>query len=150
LHHWKKLKGDRRFPARDDINPRDMAAFLRHIVMIRVLDNGADYEYRIVGDAHVQAQGINFAGHKLSGIEAITPDYDTYTRATYGYVCTTGEPFAMRGWVGRDVPQSAFSYYETLFLPLGRDNTVDHLLVVTNYSPRAGQEFKPAAVLPRY
>jgi hypothetical protein len=55
----------------------------------------------------------------------------------------------MRGWVGRDRPQSAYSYYETAFLPLGQNNIVDHLLVVTNYRPRAGQEFEPAVRLPK-
>jgi len=126
-----------------------MAKFLRNVVMIRVVDGGKDYEYRIVGDAHVQAQSINFAGHMLSAIEAINPDYGTNTRTTYDYVRATADPFAMRGWVGRDTPESAYSYYETVFLPLGHNDTVDHLLVVTNYKPRPGQEFKPVVRLPK-
>lgn len=149
VRHWGELKGKRRFPARDDISPRDMAPFLRNIVMIRIIDGGKDYEYRIVGDAHVQAQGINFAGHTLSAIEAINSDYGTNTRTAYDYVRATAEPIAMRGWVGRDRPQSAYSYYETAFLPLGQNDIVDHLLVVTNYRPRAGQEFEPAVRLPK-
>jgi hypothetical protein len=139
VRHWNALRGARRFPTRDEIMPRDIASLLRHIVLIRVLDDGADFEYRIVGDAHVQAQGVNFVGRRLTEFEA-EPGYDPNTRATYEFVRSTGETLAVRGWVGRDVPASPFCYYETVFLPLGDNNAVDHLLVVTSYAPRQGGE----------
>jgi len=144
VRHWYALRGPRRYPTRDEILPRDIAGVLRHIVLIRVLDAGADFEYRIVGDAHVQAHETNFVGMRLKEIENTHPGFDPNTRATYEFVRFTGEPLAVRGWVGRDVPESKFCYYETIFLPLGAEDGVDHLLVVTSYVPRAG-----AANLPR-
>ncbi|MBS0274101.1 MAG: PAS domain-containing protein [Proteobacteria bacterium] len=138
VRHWDILRGSRRYPTRDEIFPRDIAGVLRHIVLIRVLDAGDDFEYRIVGDAHVQAHESNFAGMRLKEIEKARPGFDPNTRATYEFVRFTGEPLAVRGWVGRDVPESKFCYYETAFLPLGTETGVDHLLVVTSYVPYAG------------
>ena len=140
IRHWDALRGDRCYPARDEVLPRDISSVLRHIVLIRVLDGGADFEYRIVGDAHVQAHEANFLGMRLKEIEDANPGFDPNTRATYEYVRFTGEPLAVRGWVGRDVPESKFCYYETVFLPLGTEDGVEHLLVATSYVPRAGAE----------
>jgi hypothetical protein len=138
VRHWDGLRRSRRYPTRDEILPRDIAGVLRHIVLIRVLDGGDDFEYRIVGDAHVQAHETNFVGMRLKEIEKAHPGFDPNTRATYEFVRFTGEPLAVRGWVGRDAPESKFCYYETVFLPLGTEAGVDHLLVATSYMPRAG------------
>jgi hypothetical protein len=134
VQYWNILCGKRRFPTRDELEPAQMAKFLRNIVLVRVIDNGADYEYRVVGDAHVQAQGYNFRHKRLKEIEATRVDFTT--RATYEHVRTTALPFAVRGWVGRYVPHSRFAYHETVFLPLGAAGVVDHLLIVSTYVPR--------------
>lgn len=92
VRHWDALRGMRRYPTRDELLPRDIAGILRHIVLIRILDSGADFEYRIVGDAHVQAHGSNFIGMRLKQIEEDNPGFDPNTRATYEFVRFTGEP----------------------------------------------------------
>lgn len=135
--YWSSLRRGRRFPAREDVSPRGMADFLRNVVLIKVIGGGDDYEYRIAGDAHVEAQGAPFKGIRLRQVEAVSPAYGRLTRATYEHVRTTAEPYALRGWVGKDFPKSRFVYYESIFLPLGpSDSVVDHLLVVGVYSPR--------------
>jgi hypothetical protein len=139
--YWRGLRGARRFPARDEISPRAMIAFLRNIALVRVIDGGADYEYRIAGDAHIAAFGAAFQGVRLSKIEAAAPDYGRVTRATYEHVRNTAEPLCIRGWVGQDAPDSRFTYHESAFLPLGpREEYVDHLLIVSAYIPRARTE----------
>jgi hypothetical protein len=136
--HWLRLKGDRRFPSRDDLVPRDMAGFLRNVALVRIVDEGRDYEYRIAGDAHVEAHGASFQGTCLSDLEARAPRYGRLTRATYEHVRVTAEPYCLRGWVGRDVPDSRFVYYESAFLTLGtNEDAVDHLLIVSAYVQRA-------------
>jgi hypothetical protein len=134
VQYWNALKGDRVFPSRNELVPAKMSKFLRNIVLVRVIDDGTDYEYRVVGDAHVQAQGYNFRHMRLKEIEAKRIDFTT--RATYAHVRTTGLPFAVRGWVGRHVPQSRYAYHESAFLPLGENGVVDHLLIVSTYVPR--------------
>lgn len=136
MRYWQDLRGAGRFPAREAITPRDMAPFLRNIVLIRIIDGGQDYEYRIVGDACVQAFGSNFRGARLSEVEAVNPTYGLATRAAYEHVRTTGSPFALRGWVSPSTP-SLFSYHETALLPLGKHDVVDHILAASSYTPRA-------------
>jgi hypothetical protein len=132
--YWNALRGSRPLPTRAELDPAKMAKFLRNIVLVRVLDGGADYEYRVVGDAHVQAQGYNFRHKRLKELEATRVDFST--RATYEHLRTTALPFAVRGWIGRHVPKSRFAYHESAFLPLGADRVVDHLLIVSTYVPR--------------
>lgn len=135
--YWRQLCCGRRYPSRDELVPRDMAEFLRNIALVRVIDHGVDYEYRIAGDAHVMAFGSAFQGVRVSQIEAVAPDYGRVTRATYEHVRNIAEPYCVRGWVGEDMPDSRFSYHESVFLPLGpREEFVDHLMVVSTYVPR--------------
>jgi len=136
VRYWGDLRAERCFPARGDLKPREMAPFLRNLVVIRIVDDGKDYEYRIVGDAFVQALGTNFRGLRLTEVEVADPAYGLATRAAYEHVRTTKQPFALRGWVSTSVP-SLFSYHETVFLPLGDEGEIDHILVASSFTPRA-------------
>ncbi|HEY5338946.1 MAG TPA: PAS domain-containing protein [Rhizomicrobium sp.] len=135
LRYWKEQRGARLLPERAEISPRAMAPFLRNIVLIGVINGGADYEYRIAEDAYVQAFGLNFKGMRLSQIAVRDPLYGAATRATYEHVRVNAEPFAVRGWVAA-MTQSAFSYHETVFMPLGAEDRVDHILVASTFMPR--------------
>ena len=137
-HYWRMLKGGRKLPARADLAPREMRAILKNIVLVCSIDGGKDYEYRITGDAQVQAFGFNFRDMRISHITAASPDFGRMMHGLYEQVRRTAEPFAVRGWVGREVADARFVYYESVFLPLGDDGeSVDHILIVSNYVPRA-------------
>src|SRR5271155_4791031 len=131
---WNEHKGEGRFPSREAMTPRAMAPFLRNIVLVRVLENGKDYEFRIVGDAIVQVQGESFQGMTLTQIDAKLPGYGATLRPIYGKLVAEGEPRAYRGHVPNAPLKRAFSH-ESLLLPLGADgNSVDHILVVGAYT----------------
>ncbi len=76
-----------------------MQAFLRNIVLLKVIGDGADYEYRVAGDAHIAAIGALFQGLLLSHIEAVAPEYGRMSRMTYAGICTSAEPYCVRGWM---------------------------------------------------
>lgn len=138
VNYWRALRGDRFLPARSRLSPRDMSAILRHIVILKVIDGGKDYEYRLVGDAQVQAYGFNFQNLRISQIKAIAPEFGQLMHGIYEHVRTTCEPFSVRGWIGKEVPDSRFVYHESVFLPLGEDGeTVDHLVIVSAYVPKS-------------
>jgi hypothetical protein len=130
---WNELKGAARFPSRDTMTPRAMTPFLRNIVLVRVLENGKEYEFRIVGDAIVQVQGGAFQGHTLTEIDAKLPGYGASLRPLYDQIVAAGEPQAYRGHVPDGPVKRAFAH-ETLLLPLGTDAAVDHILVVGAYT----------------
>ena len=136
--YWRMLKAGRKLPARSDIAPREIRAILKNIVLLKVIDGGKDYEYRITGDAQVQAYGFSFRDMRISHITAAAPDLGRMMHDLYERVRVTAEPFAVRGWVGREVKDARFVYYESVFLPLGEDGeTVDHIVVVSVYVPKA-------------
>jgi hypothetical protein len=137
-NYWCALRAGGRLPARSQLSPRDMAGLLKHLVLVKVIDGGRDFEYRITGDAQVQAYGFHFQNMRVSHIEAAAPEFGRMMRGLYETVRASAAPFAVRGWVGRDVPDARFVYYESVFLPLAEDGvTVDHIVVVSLYVPRA-------------
>jgi hypothetical protein len=131
---WNGLKVARRFPARTEITPRNMVEFLRNTVLVRVLDGGKDFQFRIVGDAIVEVQGESFQGMTTAEIDARIPGYGVMLKSIYRQVCKTGEPMAFRGWFVQPKTKIAF-FHESLILPLGPDDaTVDHILIVGVYA----------------
>lgn len=134
---WQNLSGERPFPSRRDINPRLLKSLLRNTALIRVINGGEDYEYRIVGDAYVMAHGVSFQGRTWSDIEGLTPGYHTFVKPIYDRVVQNGEPCATRGWVERGGGSTGHVYCENVFLPLG-DDAVDHILVFAVYIRRDG------------
>jgi hypothetical protein len=134
--YWKRLRGARKYPSRGDVSPRDLVGLLRNTVLIRVLDGGGDYEYRIVGDAHVTAHGFSAQGQTLSQLNDLAPGYGMVLKGLYDYPVRTGLPLALRGWISKGEDESEFVYSESVFLPLGADDeTVDHVLNFSVYVP---------------
>jgi hypothetical protein len=129
--YWLSRRNGRRFPARADLHPRDMTGILRDLILVRIIDGGADYEFRIVGDAQAQAYSIPLQGRRISEISVTAPWFTQIATITYDYVRRSGEPLTLRGRIGREFPEAKFVYHESVFLPLGAsDDAVDHLLIV--------------------
>ncbi len=138
VNYWRQLRGTRHLPDRARLSPRDMTGILKNIVILRVLDAGKDYEYRLVGDNQVQAYGFNFQNLKIGQIIAVAPEFGKMMYGIYEHVRATRDPFVVRGWIGKEVPDSRFVYHESAFLPMGADGeTVDHILVVSVYVPKS-------------
>ncbi len=137
IAYWRSLCGEGGFPSRSAITPRGLAGLLRNTTLLRVIDGGKDYEYRIVGDAYVMAHGVSFQGRRWSEIDKLSPGYHAMIKSTYDRVVRKAEPVAMRGWIERGGQRSEPIYSEYAFLPLGTDGkTVDHILVFAVYVPR--------------
>jgi hypothetical protein len=134
LELWRSQRGTRRFPGRADMSPRLLSGLLRNTVLVRVVDAGEEFEFRIVGDAIVAAQGASFQGLTTAQIEAKLPGYGRMLKYVYRGVYESGEPSAYRGWFERGPDGRAF-FHESLVLPLGADGqTVDHLLILGVYA----------------
>ena len=131
VDYWLSLCGQRRFPARDNLALRGMATFLPYSIIVGVVDSGADYEYRYVGEAQRQAFGTYFKGMRVTQIEAVLPELGAILRSAYEQVRSTGAPFLVRGRVDHEPARSQCHFHETAFLPLGAsDAAVDHVLIV--------------------
>ena len=131
---WQRQRDTRRFPGRSEMSPRQLSSLLRNTVLVRVLGNAEDFEFRIVGDAIVTVQGASFQSMTTTQIDAVLPGYGRMLRRSYLAVCESGEPSAYRGWFDRGPDGRAF-FHESVVLPLGTDGqTVDHLLILGVYA----------------
>jgi len=129
---WERQRAARRLPGRDDMSPRVLAGLLRNTVLVRV--QGDDFQFRIVGDAIVAAQGASFQGKTTAEIDATLPGYGRMLHRIYRDVRDAATPQAYRGWFERGADGRAF-FHETVVLPLGSDGeNVDHLLVLAVYA----------------
>lgn len=136
---WRKMKGERRYPARNDISVRTLKPLLRNICLLKVIDCGQDYDYRIVGDAYVLAHGISLQGKLWSEARTIAPGYTAYIKPIYDEIVREAQPIATRGWIERLAGSKGHVYSEYLFLPLG-EGGVDHILIFAAYIRRDGLE----------
>ncbi len=133
LDLWTAKKGSRRFPAREDIIPRDMKSFLRNITLIRITNDGTDFEYRVMGDAVVQAWGQSFVGMDSVKMNAIRKGMGEVIRRICASVAARGEPLVVRGELSRSELEHVGQ--ESLFLPLGPDDaTVDYILGASDFT----------------
>jgi hypothetical protein len=137
VHAWNKWRGFHAFPTRESLDPRDLGRFAANASIVRALDNGADYEFRVIGDAHVRAYGTNFTGMRMRDVIAAAPKFGRLLKASYDLVRTTGRAYAFRGIVGYDAPEARFSWFETCYLPFGPGRgDVDHILNAASYTTR--------------
>jgi len=138
---WNEKRGTRRFPAKHEITPRDIKHYLKDATLLRVLDDGQDFEYRIVGDSHVQAFGRNFQGRRTSTF----PGLERLSELAHRPVAAEGSPRLLQYFLAfKDYP---LYRRETLFLPLG-EGVVDHILAAgTLLPPGSGDDrFQSAAL----
>lgn len=134
---WQELRGPRRFPARAQISPRVLGTLLRNTILIKVLDGGAEFQVRIMGDAILAVQNDPIQGLTTAEIDKLLPGYGTQIRGLYTKVCADKAPLALRGSFTRAADQRVF-HREHLLVPLGdTDDAVDYLISFVIYSQPA-------------
>jgi len=136
IAYWQGLCRGRSFPSRADIQPREIRGLLRNICLIRVHDGGGDYEFRVIGDAHVIAYGFSMQGQRLSEMDSHAPGHGPVLKRLYDRVVRKGEPYALRGWIEPVGTGKKYIYSESVFAPLGDGDTVDHIFNVSVYVPK--------------
>jgi len=132
--YWQAKRGERFAPPRSAIEPLELKRHLAHIFMLDVLDDGADYRYRLIGTDVSTARGSSVTGRKISELYADPPQALAQAKAIFGKVVAARQPVFARGpvfWVpGRD-----FLHFEGAYLPLSSDgHAVDIILCEVLYS----------------
>lgn len=133
--YWKNLCYGRSYPSRVDVAPSGMRRLLSNTVIVRILDGGADYEYRIAGEAHVVSHGTPLQGRRMSHLDALDADYRPFLKSLYDQVVRTHTPYGVRAAISVSDDHPSLYNSESAFLPLGPSETeVDHILVFTVYN----------------
>jgi hypothetical protein len=131
LSYWRSLKAGKPWPARASMMSCLSPQMRAQSVLVEVLDRGGDYECRFVGEEIGKGFGIDLTGGRLSSLVDFLPKFGLSLRMVYEMVRASGEPLGYRGWVGNDLPGAGFVYHESVILPLGEEDVVDHLLAIT-------------------
>lgn len=137
LDHWRMLRGQRAFPARRDLQFRALAGVLPYMSLLRVIDGGADFEHRFMGDVQVRAFRVKMQNRKFSEIARDAPELIAASRPQFERVVSSRAPLGMRSRSGHEARDVVFTEVEGIFLPFGdADEAVDHVAVVSAYASR--------------
>ena len=132
---WSQQKIGKLFPSRATMTPKRMAPFLTNVVLIGVIDQGADYEFRVVGDAIRVAFALNLSGMRIADLNKLETGFGDVIQRVCRFVFRTGVPLAVQGTLMRaefDADQQ-----QGIFLPLGVGADVDHILYVAGYTRKS-------------
>ena len=157
LGYWQSKWRSARLPSRGDLDPTEIPRLLPYIELSEVLDEGADFRFRLVGSHLVDTDQINPTGRRLSEFFK-TASYRSYQLSLYRWVFAQRRPL----YSGARVPlpsRSVEVLTERLYLPLASDGvTVDVILnfqvcrgvqdsgldLETAFDPHKGQRFTAA------
>lgn len=128
---WNEKRGDRPFPSRDSIAARDIKEYLSLAAILRVVEGGRDFEYRLAGETLNHAFGSVLHGKMASevGGTAAFRDLNEFIDVVFRPVVATGKPLLIEFQFQR--PSGAPLTRHALHLPLG-DAIVEHILVATS------------------
>jgi hypothetical protein len=139
IAYWQKLRGERPYPAREDIRVRDIPGLLKYVVVARALDHGEDFLLSIVGDEVCRCYRAPIIHRRMSEIAADLPNTTQRWLPIYRRVVTTGVPLAVVVTVGLEMPEINFTHAETICLPLGpTGQPVDAIITFAEHSARSG------------
>lgn len=123
--YWDHVRGDRRMPARADIDPIHIPGLLAHLMLVETAPTLEAFRYRLFGTALAEGFGHDRTGRRFAELPRIAnfdEVYDGYWR-TY----TTATPQYFHG--GIVSPGRQYLCYSRLTLPLSRNGSdVDLIL----------------------
>ncbi len=125
--YWNRKRGDRRFPARRDIDPLDFVYILGWVTLVDVTYDPLRFRFRLYGSELAHRLGLDATGMTLD--EHPQRDFANFLQQEWQRVVENGEPSYSR--YERAVGDQKREF-ESLRLPLSSDGvTVDMLLAAT-------------------
>ena len=124
--YWVEKRGERKMPARVDIDPLDILYIVGNVILVDVID-GDPLRF------HIRLHGTNLAervGYELTGKmldELPVDDFRALAQQSFSWVTSKAQPLHSR----RDrIIDGRFARYETVIMPLSDDGErVNRLLI---------------------
>lgn len=127
--YWLSRKGNRRFPARGDVDPLEFSYVLGHVLLLDVLNDPLRFRVRVHGTEMVRRAGYDLTGKFLDDLPIA--DYRDYVIDRCKYVVALGEPQLIHH---NRILDGKLRQYEALWLPLSEDGrSVSMLLCALIY-----------------
>ncbi len=129
--YWDAKRGSRAMPSRADMDPIDIPRLLPYVFLVDVLDEGADFRYRLVGGGIHTHVGSDLTGRRLSEVvENCSQEdlLDFYREVLHGRA-------PCRRRLAYTTPTARLTrYYDALVAPLSPDGEgVDMLFGIAVY-----------------
>jgi hypothetical protein len=118
LTYWTQLRKGKSLPRASDIDPLEMQPALGYILLLDVLEDGLDFQFRLFGTIIAAVSGFDMTGRLMSGHPASPYVVDFY-RATHRAVLQRREPLAT---VHSPPVGVSTTVWHRLILPLGDAN----------------------------
>ncbi len=125
---WTAKRAGRVLPARSDFDHRELLPWFGNLILLDVLDGGADYRYRLFGVTLAQEAGFDMTGKLLSEypIKANLPHF----YAVFATVIRERTPALSE----HDPGVKHIRRRRRLVLPLGRDGATVDMIMTANYA----------------
>ena len=123
---WLARRGDRPAMPRDDLDPTQIPALLKNLVLADVTDGGRTIRYRLVGTEVVAAHGLDYTGMTVE--ELTRGSTLTFTHQLYRVVVGQSVPVYSEGrfrWEDRD-----YHLTRRLHLPLTRSGEIVDMVLL--------------------
>jgi hypothetical protein len=132
--YWRKLRGDRRFPAKLDVDIADIPQLAANLMLLKVTYDPLDFEYRIIGDDIVSRLG-NVKGRRVREAALLNVDASAYRN--YCAVVEAGKPQFMEGWAAIPFRADEPFLLSRVHCPLAADGeTIDYIVSCVAFSFR--------------
>jgi len=129
LAYWREKKGDRALPARGDIDPLDLTAYLPRVMMAEVSYEPLEFRYRVVGTGVFKMHGEELTRKRARDLQP--PEFGALIHSHYCAVIARRVP--LLHVIQLDTDETTTSYAR-IILPLAGDGmTIDRLLTVECY-----------------
>jgi len=132
--YWLKLRGDREFPAKSEVDLAAIARFAANVMLLKVTYDPLDFEYRIVGDEIATRLG-SVKGRQVREAALLNVDKSAYSN--YCEVIGGRRPQFLEGWAL--IPFRGTDRYllSRVHCPLSEDGrTIDHILSCVAFGAR--------------
>lgn len=114
LNYWREKRGERPAPRPSEIDPLEMRFILGYAMLLEVLDDGADFRYRLFGSGIAERFGAEMTGKRLSDMQSGEYIFSFFA-AGYQAVVARGEPMFTEHYPSL---RSEVSNWKRLILPL--------------------------------
>lgn len=131
--YWDTKRAGRKMPARRDLDPIEMKAWLPGIQLIDVHENPRRLIYRLVGEVEVSMRGFNHAGREVAeAFFAVSQD-----EAMRNYNLAIDQTTMVYDWARYKTASGFQISQETIFLPLSDDGRSVNMVITFTVVDRA-------------
>jgi PAS domain-containing protein len=129
LAYWREMAADRAAPRRQDIDVLDVPKLMPHVIILNVLEDPLDFQYRLVGTAQREMSLLDYTGMKMSEIDGRGPGSGIWSILDNVRVGQKLEYLSIP-YIG---PMKDFVTLKDLFLPLVDDNLKTNMIIIVSH-----------------